>query len=150
MSIIFMSLSLCHCCRNVACMFFLISLKFYFVYYIFFFQRRSGIICKGSKSHVSLHLAWKELILMAQCKGKIQEGKNLLSRLNLTQIAQYILLCYSSLIEYTIKMDNFINLVLFLILDIFYFIYLIALIVPLLIYCSSLCGESASYIIRLI
>ncbi|XP_073480705.1 transmembrane protein 232 isoform X1 [Aquarana catesbeiana] len=35
-------------------------------------KRRSGINCKGSK-YVNLHLAWEELVLMAQCKGKIQE-----------------------------------------------------------------------------
>ncbi|XP_018419265.1 PREDICTED: transmembrane protein 232, partial [Nanorana parkeri] len=36
-------------------------------------KRRSGINCKGSGHHVNLHLAWTELILMAQCKGKVQE-----------------------------------------------------------------------------
>ncbi|XP_075037662.1 transmembrane protein 232 [Mixophyes fleayi] len=36
-------------------------------------KRRSGIETKGSGNHVNLHLAWTELILMAQCKGKVQE-----------------------------------------------------------------------------
>ncbi|KAM5191777.1 transmembrane protein 232 [Mantella aurantiaca] len=36
-------------------------------------KRRSGFNCKNSGYHVDLHLAWTDLILMAQCKGKIQE-----------------------------------------------------------------------------
>uniref|UniRef100_A0A8C5LSK6 Transmembrane protein 232 n=1 Tax=Leptobrachium leishanense TaxID=445787 RepID=A0A8C5LSK6_9ANUR len=36
-------------------------------------ERGSGINSKGSGSHVNLHHAWTDLILLAQCKGKIQE-----------------------------------------------------------------------------
>ncbi|XP_075458029.1 transmembrane protein 232 isoform X2 [Ascaphus truei] len=36
-------------------------------------KRRSGLSSMGSGNHVNLHLAWKELILLAQCKGRIQE-----------------------------------------------------------------------------
>ncbi|KAG8456318.1 hypothetical protein GDO86_002199 [Hymenochirus boettgeri] len=37
-------------------------------------KRRSGFNSKGSGSHVDVNLAWTELILLAQCKGRIQEG----------------------------------------------------------------------------
>ncbi|XP_053555706.1 transmembrane protein 232 [Bombina bombina] len=36
-------------------------------------KRTSGLNSKGSGNHVNLHLAWTELILLARCKGKIQE-----------------------------------------------------------------------------
>ncbi|OCU02255.1 hypothetical protein XELAEV_18008016mg [Xenopus laevis] len=36
-------------------------------------KRRSKINPKGSGNHVDLHLAWTELILLAQCKGNIEE-----------------------------------------------------------------------------
>ncbi|XP_068103471.1 transmembrane protein 232 isoform X2 [Hyperolius riggenbachi] len=36
-------------------------------------KRRSGLYSKGCEGHVNLPLAWTELILLAQCKGRIQE-----------------------------------------------------------------------------
>ncbi|XP_053310253.1 transmembrane protein 232 [Spea bombifrons] len=36
-------------------------------------KRRTGLGSNGYGSHVNLHCAWTELILLAQCKGKIQE-----------------------------------------------------------------------------
>ncbi|XP_072272199.1 transmembrane protein 232 [Pyxicephalus adspersus] len=36
-------------------------------------KRQSGFNCKGSAHHSNLHQAWTELILMAQCKGKVRD-----------------------------------------------------------------------------
>lgn len=39
------------------------------------FQRRSGLRLNGLGQYVNLPMAWTELAQLAQCKGKIQEGK---------------------------------------------------------------------------
>ncbi|KAM8961505.1 LOW QUALITY PROTEIN: transmembrane protein 232 [Pelodytes ibericus] len=36
-------------------------------------KRRTGLNSKGSGNHVNLHHAWMDLILLAQCKGRIKE-----------------------------------------------------------------------------
>ena len=46
--------------------------------YLFFWclQRRAGIREGGVGQHVNLPMAWTELAQLAQCRGKIQEGKD--------------------------------------------------------------------------
>ncbi|XP_063820179.1 transmembrane protein 232 isoform X2 [Pseudophryne corroboree] len=39
----------------------------------YFSDRRAGLQTNGSGNHVNLHLAWTDLILISQCKGKVQE-----------------------------------------------------------------------------
>ncbi len=41
-------------------------------------QRKAGLKDGGSGNHVDLPVAWTELAQLAQCKGHIQEGKELL------------------------------------------------------------------------
>jgi len=42
------------------------------------FQRRAGLKVQGQGDHVDLPVAWTELSQLAQCKGKIQEGSDIL------------------------------------------------------------------------
>lgn len=47
----------------------------YNLYYTFFSQRRAGIKSGGVGPHTNLPRAWCELSILAQCQGKIREGK---------------------------------------------------------------------------
>ena len=47
------------------------------MYFFFFslYQRRAGLKDGGRGSHVDIPRAWSELSMLAQCRGKVQEGK---------------------------------------------------------------------------
>ena len=47
------------------------------MHFFFKFQRRAGLKTAGQGSHVDLPVAWTELSQLAQCKGRVQEGKKL-------------------------------------------------------------------------
>lgn len=42
---------------------------------LYILQRRCGLSSLGEGDHVDLPLGWSELAILAQCKGKLQDGE---------------------------------------------------------------------------